>query len=800
VIGIVGEPGLGKSRLLTELVQRLRGRRVTCCQGHCLPFDRTTPYLPVRDLLRDLWNLHDTASTAALTTTVHQRLQEAGVTSKDEGLLLLQLLDLPADLAALAGLSPPLRKARTFAVLRQIFRHASQRQPLLLMVENLHWIDPTSEAWLASLIERLEDMAVLLLTTYRPGYQPPWITHSAATQMALPHLSRRNSLALLQSVPQAAQLPAALQQAIVTKAAGNPFFVEELGWAAACSDALDPLPLPDTIEAVLAARLDQLPAEAKHLVQIAAVVGPIVPVPLLQRLAERPEDRLQHSLAHLQEREFLHELDLAPEQIYVFKHALTREVAYGSLLHERRRALHERTGATIELLYAQHLENHVGELAHHYHLSGNIEKAVFYYRRAGEQALQRSANPEAVQHLSTGLHLLATLPDTPARAQQELDFLIALGPALGATKGHGASEVEQTYARARALCAQIGDTPQLIPALWGLCMLYRNRAMMHTAREVAEQLHRLVRDEPALLPRLEAHVSLGTTLLGLGEYADSWLHLEQGISLIDRTAQQSRRGVPHGATCLAYAANTLWCLGFPEQALRRSREAQALAQRLDRPESLAVAHQWSAFLHYRRREVPAVQAQAEALLALARAHEFPLWRGFATCWRGWALAMAGQSQAGITQLHRGMAVLMATGEMAARPICLILLAEAVGQAGEVREGLRFLAEALTVCEASGWGDMLTEVYRLQGELLLQQAMPQTAQAAAAFQQALVIARRQQAKSWELRAALSLARLWQHQGKRDVAERMIAPLYNWFTEGDDTADLQQARALLTALSE
>jgi DNA-binding winged helix-turn-helix (wHTH) protein len=347
VVGIVGEPGLGKTRLLAEFVQRLRGRRVTCCEGHCLPFDRATPYLPVRDLLRELWNLHGTPP-ATLVATVYQRLQEAGVTSEDEGLLLLQLLELPADPEPLAGLSPAQRKARTFAMLRQIFRHASQRQPLLLMLENLHWIDPTSEAWLASLLDRLGDIAVLLLTTYRPGYQPPWITHSAATQVALPHLSRRDSLVVLQSVPQAAQLPAALQQAIIAKAAGNPFFVEELGWAATHGDAVEPLPLPDTVEAVLAARLDQLPSEAKHLVQTAAVVGPNVPVPLLQRLAGLPEDRLQHSLAHLQEREFLYELDLATEQTYTFKHTLTREVAYGSLLHKQRRDLHEHTAEAIE--------------------------------------------------------------------------------------------------------------------------------------------------------------------------------------------------------------------------------------------------------------------------------------------------------------------------------------------------------------------------------------------------------------------------------------------------------------------
>ena len=301
VIGIVGEPGMGKSRLLAEFAHSLDGQPVTYCEGHCLAYGSATPYLPVRDLLRQLWNLPDPAPATAITATIHQRLREAGVASEAEALLLLQLLDVPVDLAPLAGLSPPMRKARTFALLRHVFRHASQRQPLVLAVENLHWSDPTSEEWLASLVERLGDTPMLLLATYRPGYQPPWLGHSVATQMALPRLSPRDSLVVLQSVPQAAQLPAPLQQAIVAKAAGNPFFVEELTWAAVeHGNHAGPLPLPDTIEAVLAARLDRLPPEAKRLVQIAAVIGPEVPVPLLQRLAGLPEDVLQRGLAHLQ--------------------------------------------------------------------------------------------------------------------------------------------------------------------------------------------------------------------------------------------------------------------------------------------------------------------------------------------------------------------------------------------------------------------------------------------------------------------------------------------------------------------
>jgi class 3 adenylate cyclase/DNA-binding winged helix-turn-helix (wHTH) protein len=259
VIGIAGEPGMGKSRLLAEFARGLDGQTVTYCEGHCLAYGSATPYLPVRDLLRQLWTLPDATPAPAVTDTVHQRLHEAGIASEVEALLLLQLLDVPVDLAPVAAISPEVRKARTFALLRHLFRYASQ-QPLMLAVENLHWSDPTSEEWLASLVEQLGDMPVLLLTTYRPGYQPPWLRHSAVTQMALSRLSPRDSLLMLQSIPQAAQFPAPLHKAIVAKAAGNPFFVEELTWAAVAHDNhAGPLPLPDTIEAVLAARLDRLP-------------------------------------------------------------------------------------------------------------------------------------------------------------------------------------------------------------------------------------------------------------------------------------------------------------------------------------------------------------------------------------------------------------------------------------------------------------------------------------------------------------------------------------------------------------
>jgi DNA-binding winged helix-turn-helix (wHTH) protein/class 3 adenylate cyclase len=327
-VGLVGEPGMGKSRLLAEFAHSLDGQPVTYCEGHCLSYGSATPYLPVRDLLRQLWGLPDAAAPDAITATIQQRLHAAGIVAEEEPQLLLQFLDVSRDPASLNALSPEARRARTFALLRQLFLHASRRQPLVLAVENLHWIDPTSEEWLTTLAARLGGTALLLLATYRPGYRLPWQTHSWATQVALPPLTPHDSLAVVQAVPQAAQLPARQHQAIVAQAAGNPFFLEELAWAAVeHGNHARTLPLPDTIQAVLAARLDRLPLEEKRFVQMVAVLGPEVPFALLQAVVELPAKDLQRHLDHLQATEFLYETQRVPVAAYTFKHVLLQEAA-----------------------------------------------------------------------------------------------------------------------------------------------------------------------------------------------------------------------------------------------------------------------------------------------------------------------------------------------------------------------------------------------------------------------------------------------------------------------------------------
>jgi predicted ATPase len=432
----------------------------------------------------------------------------------------------------------------------------------------------------------------------------------------------------------------------------------------------------------------------------------------LQAVSSLDESTLQQGLRQLVEAELLYQRGSPPQATYTFKHALIQETAYQSLLKSTRQQFHQRLAQALENRFPEAAAAQPELLAHHYTEAGLIGQAIPYWRRAGERAIQGSANVEAISHLTKGLELLATLPETLARAQQELDFLMALGPALMATQGPATLEVEQTYARTRALCQQIGETPQLFSTLWGLCRFYRARGALPTARELGEQLDRLAQRKAAPTPCLEARDALGSTLFHLGEYAAAQADLEQGIALTDPTEQRAlalRHDVAPGVTCLAYAANILWCLGFPAQAVRRSQEALALAQTLSHPYSLAFARYWAALLHYRRRE------------------------------------------------------------------------------------------ALVAFEESERGDLLAETHRLQGELLLRQAAPDAVRAQACFQQALAVARRQQAKSWELRAAMSLSRLWQRQNKRAEAYALLDPIYGWFTEGFDTADLQEAKAPLDELA-
>ena len=811
VVLLSGEAGIGKSRLVRVLTERVADEGAPWLTLRCSPYHTNSAFYPVIEHLQQLlqWHRHETP--AARLATLEQALQTAGLPLAETVPLLATLLSLPVpEHYPPLALSPQRQKQKTQEALVAWLLAATVRQPVLAVWEDLHWADPSTLEFLSLLIDQTPTARLLTLVTCRPEFRPPWTPRSYLTQLTLGRLGRAQVEAMIERITGSKALPVEVVQQIVANTDGVPLFVEELTKAILESgllreredryELLGPLPalaIPATLHDSLMARLDRL-ATAKEVAQLAATLGRTFPYELLRAVSPLDEATLQQALARLVEAELLYQRGVPPQATYLFKHALIQEAAYQSLLKSTRQQYHQRIAQVLAEHFPEIAETQPELLAHHYTEAGFREQAIVYWQRAGQQALQRSANPEAVQHLTTGLALLATLPETPVRAQQELDLRLALGPALSATKGMAAPEVEQTYARARALCTQVGETPQLFPTLWGLCRFYLGRGALPTARELGEQLDRLAQRAADPTHRLEAHDALGSTLFYLGEYAAAQTHFEQGGALTDPAVQRSqafRSDTAPGVRCLAVATNALWCLGYPAQAVRRCQEALALAQELAHPYSLVVARYWATCLHHHRREVLAVQTQAEALLTLATAQGSLLHVGYGTFWRGWALAMQGQGEAGLAQMHQGLAAVVATGQDLARPLCLVPLAEAAGHLGQVAEGLRLLVEALTVLEANGQGDLLAEAYRLQGELLLRQATPDAAQAEACFQQTLAIARRQQAKSWELRAAMSLSRLWQQQGKRDAARELLAPIYEWFTEGFDTADLQEAKALL-----
>jgi predicted ATPase len=565
---------------------------------------------------------------------------------------------------------------------------------------------------------------------------------------------------------------------------------------------LPPLAIPATLHDSLMARLDRL-ATVKSLAQLGATLGREFSYELFQAVALWDEETMRRGLHQLVEAEFLYQRGLPPQATYTFKHALIQDVAYQSLLRSTRQHYHQRIAQVLEARFPATVETQPELLAHHYTEAGLIAEAVPYWQRAGQRAIERSANVEAIAHLRQGLALLTTLPDTPERVQAELTLQTTLGPALMATRGYAAPEVAATYHRARELCQQAEDTSELFPVLWGLFLLYNARAEHETAREFGEQCFSLARrlDDPALL--LQAHLVLGMSWFYLGQLSQAYAHYEQGMRLYDphqHHALTFRYGnIDPGVGCLAFAGCTLWLLGYPEQALARVNEALTLAQHLEHPYTLARGLYWTTLLHQSRREWQVVSERADMAITVATEHQVALVLAVGPIMRGWALAMQGQGAEGLTQLRQGLDAYRVTGAAFQRPHFLGMLAEVHRSLEQPEAGLTALREALTLVETTGERYYEAELHRLQGELLLQHAAPEVSHAEACFQQSLAIARRQQAKSLELRAAMSLGRLWQRQGKRDEARALLAPIYGWFTEGFDTADVQEAKALLDELS-
>ena len=606
--------------------------------------------------------------------------------------------------------------------------------------------------------------------------------------------------------------PDEVLQQIIDKTDGVPLFVEEQTKAVLESGVLkeanghyertgsfSALAIPATLHDSLMARLDRL-VSAKGIAQLGAVMGRQFSYELLEAVSQLAPAMLQRELGRLVDAELLYQRGLPPQATYVFKHALIQDAAYQSLLKSARQQYHQQIAQVLEEQFGETVATQPELVAHHYTEAGLHARAVDYWHKAGQRAIRRSANVEAIAHLQHGLDVLRHLPETPERTHRELTLLLPLGTVLMSTKGYGDPEVEQVYARAQHLCEQVGAASSLFPVLRGLCLFYAVRMELHTAWALGEQLLSMAQRQHDPLLLVEAHRALGVISFWAADMTAATTHFEQGVHWY--TPQQHARlvalyGHDAGVACLSWSAWALWWLGYPEQALARNAAALSLARQHAHPFSLAQALNWATWLHHFRRDGIATHAAAEAVLALATEQGFTMWNAHGTFLRGWSLLAQGQA-AGSAEMRQGLAAYQALGARAMIPYCCSLLAATAGQAWGTEAEEQVLTEALAVVHQTGERWVEAELYRLQGQLLLQQAVPDAQHSAMCLQKALSIARSQHAKSWELRAAISLARLWQQQGKRQEAHDLLAPVYHWFTEGFDTADLQDAKALLEAL--
>jgi TOMM system kinase/cyclase fusion protein len=817
VVLLSGEAGIGKSRLVQVLTDHVAAEPqawLTPCQ--CSPYYQNTALYPLIELLeRVALRFEREESPPQKRGKLEGFLVQYGLPLAEAVPLFAALLSLPlpADYAPLT-MTPEQQKQRTLQALLTILLRIAAQQPVLLVMEDLHWVDPTTLEWLSLLVDQGPTARILALLTFRPDFSPPWTGRAHLTQVTLSRLPRHEAAEMTGRVAQGKALPPEVVAQVVAKTDGVPLFVEELTKMVLESGLLQeqengyqltgplpPLAIPTTLHDSLMARLDRL-AMVKGLAQLGATLGREFAYALLQAVSPWDEATLRRGLHQLVEAEFLYQQGLPPQATYRFKHALIQEAAYQSLLRSTRQQYHQRIAQVLEARFPDLCETQPELLAHHYTEAGLLAQAIVYWQRAGQRAIAQSAYVEAIRHLTQGLELLHALPDTPERAQQELDLQMILGPALMTLKGWAAPEVERVYTRAMELCRQLGETHRLAPVLRGLWEFYELQGKVQIAQELGEQLLELARSgqESALL--VVAHDALGDTLLWRGEFVRAREHLEHGITLYEpqhHAVALLYGGYDPGVACRNFAAHVLWYLGYPDQALQRSQEAISLARELSHPFSLALALFFATWLHHYRREGHLTQERAAAVNTLSTEQGFAFFGAWGDILGGWAVVEQGQVEAGILQIRQGLEAYRATGAILERPYQLALLAEAYGRAGQAAEGLRLLEETCVAMDHMAVRFCEAEVSRLKGELLLRQSLPDEQAADVSFQQALGIARRQQAKSLELRAAMSLARLWQQQGKRAQAYDLLAPIYGWFTEGFDTADLQEAKALLEALA-
>jgi tetratricopeptide (TPR) repeat protein len=807
IVLLSGEPGIGKSRIAETVLERLSGEPHTRLRLFCSPHHQDTALHPnITQLERAAGFRRDDTDEQRL-TKLEAVLALAANDLGEAVPLLAGLLSVPiGDRYPALDLTPQKRKEKTLRALVAQVEGLAARQPVVLVIEDAHWADPTSLELFELIVERASSLPLLAIVTFRPEFMPPWVGRPQVTLISLNRLPPRLRAEMIALVTGGKVLPQEIAEQITDRTDGVPLFIEELTKAVVESGLLvesgdryvatgpvTPLAIPTSLQDSLLARLDRL-ASTSDVAQISAALGRQFSHELISAVAAMPREQLDDALAQLVNAELMFRRGTAPDAEYTFKHALVQEAAYGTLLRSRRRQIHARIAATLEDQFPDLVVAQPALLARHYAEAGLAEKAVGYWLKAGQQSLARSATTEAAAQLRKGMDVLDGLPDGPGRRQLELDLQLALGWALVSAKGPSAPEVGATYARARALAEQIDRPEYLGRAFFGQWVFHRNRGEYKLALALAEQMEKTGKARNDVKVELTGRWASGVTRLTLGDLVAARALLERCDGLADPAYRGGEEPSLY-AFVLLHLAQTSAYLGYIDQARSRLNEALSEARQLrnalPKAEVLFVASTIDSITGS-----PEIQRHAEEALALSTEHGLPVFLAWGTARRGMSLIARGEGQEGLSLITRGIAGLRATGAVTGMPGALMLLARAYARLGQPVDGLNCLAEAAQIIETTDERLYEATLHRVRGDLLNAKGDPSAAERS--YHQAIAVAKLQTAKLLELQASINLARLWCTQDRRGEARDLLAPIYGWFTEGFDAPDLKEAKALLNKL--
>ena len=809
VVLISAEPGVGKSRLAEAFRQSLETEPHTRLRYFCSPHYQDSALFPfIAQLDRAAGIEREDAPSAKLEKL--QAIIAANSPAEGDVPLLAELLSVPLDgRFPSLDLTPQRKKEKTIEALLRQLAGLAREQPVLMIFEDLHWADPSSRELLDLTVEAIERLPILLIATFRPEFQSPWTGQPRATTVSLRRLARYESEELVRGlVGHSAALSSELLDEIIERTDGVPLFLEELtkavleraiAGAQITATAPTSLAVPATLYASLMARLDRLGPAAKEIAQIGAAVGREFSYELLVIITPRTQAELQGAVGRLVDAGLVLQRGLPPQGTFLFKHALVQDAAHSTLLRGQRRNLHAQIAQALETHFPELLDSQPELFAQHYAEAGLTERSISWWDKAGRRSVTRSAIAEAAAQFQKGLDQLALLADSPQRQRRELEFLSSLCAALQAVKGYASLETGQAYSRARELWEQLGSPSEFIQVPYGQALYHVTRGEIDLALRLDDRLVGLSRARDDAAGLVLAYLSSGRHLTVAGQFARSRSHLEQALALYDPISHQTRvqQAVVHPQVATqAYLGNVLVCLGFSDQAVARSDAAIAEARRLAHLPSLSASLVYGARGHSLLEDNTTLDQWAGELVALATERGFPHWGAQGSIYRGWAKARNGDVTEGMALLRNGMNAYSATGAGVWMTYHIALLARTCEIAGQFEEATTLFEDALQIVENTGERWFAAELHRHKGELLLRQG--QTEAAEELYRNALSIAREQAAKLWELRAATSLARLRRNQHRRAEARDLLAPIYGWFTEGFDTADLKDAKALLDEL--